>query len=180
MSLPQVPLQARCPFPLVSLPCSWVVSFPQPSCRSFSPALTIAVHAPLPLVQLCTDVLPSRHPLHKTLHQFMLRVTPRVLSNHASYLSSLFSSPRLAGFGKWKSCCPYFQKAKEPSVVAEKPALTKYAETQLHKLMHFCMQTSKRVDRKMFFFLSLFQGLKLNVFFQRLKKKKKRNGAVSL
>lgn len=95
-------------------------------------------HIPLPLVQLCTDIQPSRRPLQKTLHRFMPQGTTWILSDHASYLSSPFSSPSLASFGKWKPGSPHFRKAKQPWVVAERPALTKYAQTQIHQQTHFC------------------------------------------
>lgn len=152
MSLPQVLLQARCPFPLVSFPCPWVVYFPQPSYRSFSPALTIAVRTTLPLVQLCTDGLPSHWPLQKTLHWFVSEVTTWILSEHARYLSPLFSSPSLAGFGEIEATLSIFLESKA--------AIGSSRKTLTHEV---CRNADTQTD--IFLYVNYWKSRQKNVIF---------------
>lgn len=136
MSLPQVPLQARCLFPLVSSPCSLAVYFPQPSYRSLSPALTIAVHTTLPLFQLCTDVLSSHCPLQKTVH---------VASHHLGSLkpcklslpSFLITFP--SRFGEMEAMLSIFSESKTAMGISRKTGTHKICRnTDTHTCISEC------------------------------------------
>lgn len=110
----------------------------------------------------CPRTVPCRK------HQFMSQVTTWVLSDHATSLSSfLISFP--SRFEEMEAML--FQKAKQPCVVAERPALTKYAERRMHRHLSECKLL--RGQREKHFSFSLL-GFEAQCPLSKIRKKKKK------